>query len=566
MTTGVGAATRLRESTPLAEATRTGARLKIKIISPGWGSSGFYSQDVLEQVAQDGLIPVGTHMYLDHPTATEAEERPERSVRDLAAVTTAPAVWDDQVGALMAESQVFSPFRAPLAEQAPHIGVSIRASGMAMQGEAEGQVGPIITSITEVHSVDFVTAAGRGGEIVALLESARTASLTEARNIGGWLEAQLHKRFTQVADDMYGEGRLTREERIILSSAIGDALTAFVARVEADAPALFTRDIWDEPGNGQSTQVSESLPGGHTANSLRDALADLVKDAYGGQDIWTWVQDYTDVDVLFRVETVDATALYRQTFTGGENGALGLSGDRVEVRAVTTYEPVTESKAPTVPAAGAPPAPTGAPPASPAEPAGESTTTREGDSRMAEHTSDAELASLREAAARTVTLEAQLAEARAALRAAEERASALGENATRMVEAERAREAALAENRRLRAVIATGPVIDKALAESTLPAVLWPRVTATVMGSEGRAIPMTEAGTVDSDKLASVVTAAIDSERTVLATLAETAGAGIPRGLGAAPDDDVDTTADLEQLFREAGMSESAAKLAAKGR
>lgn len=185
---------------------------------------------------------------------------------------------------------------------------------------------------------------------------------------------------------------------------------------------------------------------------------------------------------------------------------------------------------------------------------------------MAEHTSDAELASLREAAARTVTLEAQLAEARAALRAAEERASALGENATRMVEAERAREAALAENRRLRAVIATGPVIDKALAESTLPAVLWPRVTATVMGSEGRAIPMTEAGTVDSDKLASVVTAAIDSERTVLATLAETAGAGIPRGLGAAPDDDVDTTADLEQLFREAGMSESAAKLAAKGR
>jgi hypothetical protein len=69
----------------------------------------------------------------------------------------------------------------------------------------------------------------------------------EARNVGHWLESRIHAMFTQLADDMFGEGRLTREERISLSNAIGEGLTAFNATVADKVPHLYERDLWDEP-------------------------------------------------------------------------------------------------------------------------------------------------------------------------------------------------------------------------------------------------------------------------------------------------------------------------------
>jgi hypothetical protein len=127
------------------------------------------------------------------------------------------------------------------------IGVSIRASADVAVGEAEGRNGRIVTELLEGRSVDFVTMAGRGGRVLEVIESART--VTEARNIGQWLEARLHSGFTALADDSYGDGRLTREERITLSGAIGEALTVFTARIEAGAPQLYQRDLWDDPAD-----------------------------------------------------------------------------------------------------------------------------------------------------------------------------------------------------------------------------------------------------------------------------------------------------------------------------
>ena len=49
----------------------------------------------------------------------------------------------------------------------------------------------------------------------------------KAANIADYLESEIHRFFTNWADGAFGEGRLTREERIGLSSLIGDALDAF---------------------------------------------------------------------------------------------------------------------------------------------------------------------------------------------------------------------------------------------------------------------------------------------------------------------------------------------------
>lgn len=165
------------ELVPLTEkAVRKDNTIDLKLIAPGWGSSGYYSADVLRE---DGPAawPAGTHMYLDHPTESEAKERPERSVRDLAAVTVStPEFREDGLHGpgLYAKASVLPQYAPIIDALAPHIGVSIRAHGSFNEGEVEGRKGRVITRIAKGESVDFVTKPGAGGRVLALMESLRT--------------------------------------------------------------------------------------------------------------------------------------------------------------------------------------------------------------------------------------------------------------------------------------------------------------------------------------------------------------------------------------------------------
>lgn len=164
----------------LAErAVRDDGSILLKVIQPGWGSSGFYPKDVLERDAPTAF-PAGTKMYWDHPTADEASARPERSLRDLAAETLEPARFREDGPAgpgAYARAKVFGSYAQPVEELAPHIGVSIRASGMKREGMAEGRKGAIIEKIVAGKSIDFVTQAGAGGQVLSLFEAARGGTL-----------------------------------------------------------------------------------------------------------------------------------------------------------------------------------------------------------------------------------------------------------------------------------------------------------------------------------------------------------------------------------------------------
>lgn len=160
--------------------------INVKLISPGWGSSGFYSAEVLKR---DGPVawPVGTHMHLDHPTESEKRERPEGSVKDLAAAIATEPVYKESGPAgpgLYAKAAVIPEYKGLIDALAPHIGVSIRAPGTFTEGEAEGRRGRIVKAIfnSPLHSaVDFVTKAGRGGQVLALMESWRDSDHTNVR-------------------------------------------------------------------------------------------------------------------------------------------------------------------------------------------------------------------------------------------------------------------------------------------------------------------------------------------------------------------------------------------------
>lgn len=167
---------------PLTErAVKADGTVKIKIIAPGKGSSGYYPPEVLKR---DGprVFTEGLHMYLDHPTPEEESGRPERSVRDLAGVLVSPAQWVDNGPAgpgLYAEAKVRSDVAPLIEELAPYIGVSIRALGRL--GERDGE--RVVESIEQARSVDFVTVPGAGGKVLELFESARGRRVQEEEDV-----------------------------------------------------------------------------------------------------------------------------------------------------------------------------------------------------------------------------------------------------------------------------------------------------------------------------------------------------------------------------------------------
>lgn len=165
-------------ATLTAESTGTPGRYLVKIIDGGWGSSGFYSTEVLEAAGRNKVFAEGLKMFRDHPTDVEKAERPERSVNDVWGRLVTDATWDGT--SLVAEAEIRPDVRPVVDFLKESIGLSIRAYGQFEMGEAEGRSGRLITSLDEAASVDFVTDAGRGGRILSLVESAQRLVLGEA--------------------------------------------------------------------------------------------------------------------------------------------------------------------------------------------------------------------------------------------------------------------------------------------------------------------------------------------------------------------------------------------------
>lgn len=160
---------------PLSEATAT-----LKLISPGWGSSGYYSPTLLKNAA--AKFTKGVKMYWNHQTAAEEAARPEGNLDHLAGELLEDATWNESGPTgpgVYAKAKVFERFAPAVKDLAQHIGVSIRAVGTAKPGEAEGRKGPVIETIAGVKSVDYVTVPGRGGEILSLFEAAGRRPATE---------------------------------------------------------------------------------------------------------------------------------------------------------------------------------------------------------------------------------------------------------------------------------------------------------------------------------------------------------------------------------------------------
>jgi hypothetical protein len=151
-------------------ATSSGKRWSVKVIESGWGSSGYYPAQMLEEFGPR-VFKKGTKVFMNHPSINEENDRPERDVNQLAGKLVTDARFDGS--GLVAEVEFYSHFAPIIKEMAGDVGLSIRAMGESKVGEAEGRQGPIIEALVDdpLTSVDVVTVAGAGGKFLSLLES-----------------------------------------------------------------------------------------------------------------------------------------------------------------------------------------------------------------------------------------------------------------------------------------------------------------------------------------------------------------------------------------------------------
>lgn len=200
----------------------------LKLIAPGWGSSGYYPAEVLER---DGpkVFANGTKNFWNHQTDAEEAARPEGDLRDLASVLTEDSHYEKNGPAgpgLYAKAKVFEEFRQPVDDLAKHIGMSIRATGKAKEGTAEGKTGAIIEQLTRGISVDYVTTPGAGGKILQLFEAARAVKTTEKEGADEMDAAELKKLQESIAQTQADNAVIKAENRKLRERmALSDAAT-----------------------------------------------------------------------------------------------------------------------------------------------------------------------------------------------------------------------------------------------------------------------------------------------------------------------------------------------------
>lgn len=218
--------TQLHESTSTIVEQADKGTYKILLITPGRGSSGIYSEEMLRTYGPEAF-PKGSHSYIDHLAEGET-----RSTLKMIGVYEEDAYWDDELGGLVSDLKPFSHWKKFVEEVAPHAGFSISASG---NGEMIDEGGQQVFRVDELlpdvmNSVDLVSYAGRGGRLVeSLLSEALAHDSTHSESSAGTGKKEI-------------ENMATLDEIAVATAALTESVDKIVSAQEAAAAAEVTEE------------------------------------------------------------------------------------------------------------------------------------------------------------------------------------------------------------------------------------------------------------------------------------------------------------------------------------
>lgn len=139
---------------------KSGNLWRAVLITPGKGSSGIYTEDMLKEYGPQAFKK-GTHSYVDHPR----NEEDIRSPKNLIGVLAKDASYEEGVG-LVGELSIMPHWKEFVEAVAPHTGLSIYAMG---EGEYNDDGEVVVENLVPhvQNSVDLVSYPGREGSKLA---------------------------------------------------------------------------------------------------------------------------------------------------------------------------------------------------------------------------------------------------------------------------------------------------------------------------------------------------------------------------------------------------------------
>jgi hypothetical protein len=196
---------RLLEANGGAQIDEQKRTMRVIIITEGLGNLRDKNYYTAEAVQSSANVFRGKQFYIDHPSASDEENRPERSIRDLAgsfAETQVGTAQDPDTGenlaACFATLQFANSDPGRLAfEQAKssleyqrkfpdskdvYAGLSINGGGVSHPGTIRGMDVNMVTEIQEAFSADIVTKPARGGKFLALVQEAQRTAAWKRRH------------------------------------------------------------------------------------------------------------------------------------------------------------------------------------------------------------------------------------------------------------------------------------------------------------------------------------------------------------------------------------------------
>lgn len=186
--------TRIREATtPGVKDVRKGV-FEARLIDEGQGSSGYYSKELLQKYGPT-TFSENRPCFANH--ATDADWENGRDVTKIMGKLVSNAEYREDAdgkGALYAQVKVRPEWVDFVEEYKDVIGMSVSVSGQATEGEVDGRQTMIVESFDDTdpyRSVDFVVAAGRGGKVERMLESAKAIEEKTANSEREQLSAAL---------------------------------------------------------------------------------------------------------------------------------------------------------------------------------------------------------------------------------------------------------------------------------------------------------------------------------------------------------------------------------------
>ena len=166
----------LVEGSQEPDSSGKGGMVTIDLIREGFGNprdQHYYTAEVLREAAPSF---VGAQMFANHlsPELQKKLKGLPRNIQDLMGRVRETEIVTDGEGrtVMRGTASISQPWLWNMVEHDPDLlGVSINARGRSVTGQKDGRSAKIVEAISNVGSVDWVSKAGAGGKVFALMEA-----------------------------------------------------------------------------------------------------------------------------------------------------------------------------------------------------------------------------------------------------------------------------------------------------------------------------------------------------------------------------------------------------------